>query len=160
MNNDFTGRLKELRQEHGFSQQDVAGMLNLSRQAVSKWENGNSYPDIENLRLLSDLYSVPLDDFFEDQQAVITETASDASISKVRTKSYLLLLGGIISYFISPAGLLTIPVILYLTKKADGLRLLIFTVSIIALVANGIDAYYIWQENIGGRLVDVELIEK
>ena len=57
-------RLKELHLEYGYSQKYVAEQLNISRQAISKWENGRSYPDIDNLRLLSALYDVSLDSFF------------------------------------------------------------------------------------------------
>lgn len=59
-------RLKELRLEYGYSQKYVAEQLNISRQAISKWENGRSYPDIDNLRLLSALYDVSLDSFFQN----------------------------------------------------------------------------------------------
>ena len=39
-------KLKELREQHGFTQTDVAEKLNISRQAISQWENEKSTPDI------------------------------------------------------------------------------------------------------------------
>ena len=49
-------RLKESRVNKGFSQGDVAEYLNISRQSISKWENNNSYPDLDNLVKLSTYY--------------------------------------------------------------------------------------------------------
>lgn len=55
-------RLKELREEKKYSQAYVADRLNVSRQAISKWENGWTSPDIDNLILLSELYGVRLEE--------------------------------------------------------------------------------------------------
>ncbi len=53
--------LKALRTEKGLSQEEVAGALFLSRQSVSKWENGQAEPGVENLKALARLYGVSLD---------------------------------------------------------------------------------------------------
>ena len=53
--------LKRRRKEHRLTQEEVASKLGISRQSISKWENGNSYPDIDNLILLSELYGVSVD---------------------------------------------------------------------------------------------------
>lgn len=54
-------RLYELRKQHGYSQDELAEMLNVSRQAVSKWERSESSPDTDNLIALARLYNVSLD---------------------------------------------------------------------------------------------------
>ena len=54
--------IKKLRKEKSLSQEQLAEMLNVSRQAVSKWESGKTYPDIDNLILLKDIFNVTLDD--------------------------------------------------------------------------------------------------
>ena len=46
---DIAGRLQELRKKAGYSQEQVAELLGLSRQAVSKWESGQGKPDIDNI---------------------------------------------------------------------------------------------------------------
>lgn len=46
-------RLKVARKNAGLSQNEVAEKLHISRQAISQWENGRSYPDLDNLTLLS-----------------------------------------------------------------------------------------------------------
>ena len=54
-------RLKDLRKEAGYSQEQVAELLNVSRQAVSKWESAQGYPDIENIIKLAQMYEVSTD---------------------------------------------------------------------------------------------------
>ena len=53
--------LKRLRKEHQYTQENVAEKINVSRQSIAKWENGESTPDIDTLIKLSKLYNVTLD---------------------------------------------------------------------------------------------------
>lgn len=55
-------KLLELRRKKGMSQEQVANVLNVSRQTVSKWETGQSYPDFDKLVPLSELYQISLDE--------------------------------------------------------------------------------------------------
>lgn len=55
-------RLYELRKQHGLSQDELAEKLNVSRQAVSKWERSESSPDTDNLIALAKLYGISLDE--------------------------------------------------------------------------------------------------
>ena len=61
-------QLKKLRESKGFSQEDVAKKIGVTRQAVYKWENDKSYPDINNLILLSEMYNVTLDELIKGNQ--------------------------------------------------------------------------------------------
>ncbi|MEX0418058.1 helix-turn-helix domain-containing protein [Bacillus sp. C30] len=61
-------QLKKLRESKGFSQEDVAKKIGVTRQAVYKWENDKSYPDIDNLILLSEMYNVTLDELIKGNQ--------------------------------------------------------------------------------------------
>lgn len=54
-------RLQRLRKEHHFSQEQLAEKLQVSRQAVSKWENGQTAPDLNNIITMSNLYEVTTD---------------------------------------------------------------------------------------------------
>ena len=56
--------LQELRRAAGLSQKEVAGRLFVSRQSVSKWENGQAEPGVENLKALAELYGVSMDELF------------------------------------------------------------------------------------------------
>ena len=59
---DFYVRLKEARQKKGLSQADAADKLNVSRQAISRWETGKGFPDINFLTPISELYDISIDE--------------------------------------------------------------------------------------------------
>lgn len=73
MDKQLGSRLKEARLNKGFSQSDVAVKINISRQAISRWENNTSYPDIENLVYLSEYYDVSMDELLMGQKQVPIE---------------------------------------------------------------------------------------
>lgn len=58
----FSDNLSELRKLRGFSQEELANMIGVSRQTLSKYETGESLPDIEKCRLLADTFEVTIDD--------------------------------------------------------------------------------------------------
>lgn len=62
-------KLAELRAENNMSQFEVAEELNVSRQAISRWETGRAKPSTEKLIALSRLYGVPLDELVGDEPA-------------------------------------------------------------------------------------------
>ena len=57
-------RLLQLRREREVSQIELAETLNVSRQAVSRWETGQSTPSAEKLQFLAEFYGVTLDELF------------------------------------------------------------------------------------------------
>lgn len=57
----FGERLKRERVAQQLTQREMAAQLNVSRQTISSWETGNSYPDIDRLIQLSDIYQISLD---------------------------------------------------------------------------------------------------
>jgi AbrB family looped-hinge helix DNA binding protein len=58
----FNENLIRLRKINQMTQEDVAEAVGVSRQAVAKWESGDSIPDLEKCRLLAELFGVSLDD--------------------------------------------------------------------------------------------------
>ena len=58
---DFRARFKELRLENRVTQKQIADMLNMSKMAVSHWENGDSEPSIEQLKILAKFFNVTVD---------------------------------------------------------------------------------------------------
>ncbi|MBP1584484.1 MAG: helix-turn-helix domain-containing protein [Lachnospiraceae bacterium] len=58
----FSDNLIELRKMNGFSQEELADMIGVSRQTLSKYETGESLPDIEKCKLLAEVFSVTMDD--------------------------------------------------------------------------------------------------
>ncbi len=57
----IVNRLKLMRSRMGLTQEDVAEKVGVSRQAVAKWEKGETLPDIESCIKLADLFEVPVD---------------------------------------------------------------------------------------------------
>ena len=55
-------RLKDARIESGYTQEQVAEQLDVSRQTISSWENGRTFPDVGSVVSLSDIYDVSLDE--------------------------------------------------------------------------------------------------
>lgn len=68
-------KLSFLRKEKGLSQENLADEMNVSRQAVSKWESGNVMPSLDNLIYLSRLYGVTIDSLIDDSQDLPPEPA-------------------------------------------------------------------------------------
>ncbi|PHB17138.1 helix-turn-helix domain-containing protein [Bacillus pseudomycoides] len=66
-------QLKKFRESKNFSQEDVARKVGVTRQAVYKWESNKSYPDIDNLILLSELYEVTIDELIKGSEDVREE---------------------------------------------------------------------------------------
>lgn len=62
--NLFSVRLKELRLQHGFSQQELAEILGIKRNTYSDWENGKCKPNYEKLEKIADFFGVSLDWLF------------------------------------------------------------------------------------------------
>ena len=65
---NFSEKLQLLRKSKGYTQEKLAEELNVSRQAVTRWESGMVYPDIENLIQISNLMHVTVDYLVRDQE--------------------------------------------------------------------------------------------
>lgn len=81
---EFNNKLYELRKQKGFSQEELANRLNVSRQTISKWEVGESTPDMENLVAISELFEISLDELVLDK---VPEEA-DTSAQVVKSELY------------------------------------------------------------------------
>ena len=68
-------RLQQLRKENGYSQDALAEKLGLSRQAISKWERGESSPDTDNLIALAELYHMTLDQLLGGEPSLLAAAA-------------------------------------------------------------------------------------
>lgn len=75
---NLSKKIYELRKANGMSQEQLAEKINVSRQSISKWESGESLPDIERLPDLSRIFHVSIDDLFQpgevDEHMRRTET--------------------------------------------------------------------------------------
>ncbi len=84
-------KLVQLRKEKGLTQIELAEALDVSRQAVSKWESGGALPATENLIFLSKLYGVTIDYLVNDEgeRPVPTET-KEAGASENRNRKWVI----------------------------------------------------------------------
>lgn len=74
-------KLYKLRKNSGFSQEQLAEQLNVSRQAISKWESGTAVPESEKLVAISNYFSVSVDYLLKDDEEVKMK-ASDSEIEE------------------------------------------------------------------------------
>ena len=58
----FKDNLANLRKLHVMTQEELAEKINVSRQSIAKWESGETVPDLEKCKLLSEIFGVSLDD--------------------------------------------------------------------------------------------------
>ena len=76
---DIAEKIIKLRKTNGWSQEDLAEKLYVSRQAISRWENGTALPDAENVLQISKLFNVTTDYLLND------DYESDSYISAIQT---------------------------------------------------------------------------
>ena len=69
MNIETAKRLFEYRKANGFSQEELAEKIGVSRQAISKWERSESSPDTDNLIALANLYGITIDELLNGTDA-------------------------------------------------------------------------------------------
>lgn len=65
---EFHQKLQELRKQRGLTQEELAQALYVSRTAISKWESGRGYPNIESLKAIAGFFSVTLDDLLSSDE--------------------------------------------------------------------------------------------
>src|SRR5699024_1910899 len=98
---ELGNQLQKLREKHDMSQQDLADKLNVSRQAIYKWENNKGYPDIENLIALSDVFQVTVDEMIRSDDKLREKINVDEDDSSFNDPGFYI---GIVIMFI---GILT-----------------------------------------------------
>lgn len=99
--------IKTIRKQNGYSQETLANQLNVVRQTVSKWENGQSVPDADMLEKIANLFEVPVDELLGNtiqkentesgydevakQLAILNEQLAKQSRSRKRTTKIVLI---------------------------------------------------------------------
>ena len=68
---EFNEKLQELRKRKGLTQEELAQALYVSRTAVSKWESGRGYPNIDSLKAIAVYFSVTVDDLLSGDQVLL-----------------------------------------------------------------------------------------
>lgn len=68
---EFNEKLQKLRKQKGLTQEELAQMLYVSRTAISKWESGRGFPNIESLKAISKFFSVSLDELLSGEEILV-----------------------------------------------------------------------------------------
>jgi len=93
-------QLQKLREQKNMSREELAQEMNVSRQAVYKWENNKGYPDIENLIKLSDLYNITLDELIKGDRSFQKKIVIDEKKNNIKDLSDPGFLVGFILVFV------------------------------------------------------------
>ena len=83
-------KIRELRKAINLTQEQLATSLNISAQAVSKWEMGLSYPDITMIPTLAGLFKVSIDDLLSGEKLIfISEKENRSNVNSINSVSLL-----------------------------------------------------------------------
>ena len=76
-------QIKKYRQEAQLSQEELANRVYVSRQTISSWENDKSYPDVNSLVLLSEIFQISLDNLIKGDIEVMKDVIQKEEIEKM-----------------------------------------------------------------------------
>ena len=98
---DFGNKIMKLRKQLGLSQEELAEKLGVARQTISKWELGETAPDLKQSKELSKIFNVSLDELTDnDIKEVLVEKVSNTEKTSKKTLSILKILATAIIVFI------------------------------------------------------------
>ena len=109
---EFNEKLQELRKQRGLTQEELAEKLYVSRTAISKWESGRGYPNIESLKAIAKFFEVTVDELLSTDE-ILTIAEED---NKQKEKHFCDLIYGLLD--LSIIMLLFLP---FFAEKADGI---------------------------------------
>ena len=141
---EFHEKLQELRKQKGLTQEELAESLYVSRTAISKWESGRGYPNIDSLKAISKFFSVTIDELLSGEEVLtIAEEDQKQKESILRDMVFGLLDLSVAMFFFVPFfgqkadGYVQAVSLLFLTEIAPYLKAAYF-VTVIGMVAFGI----------------------
>ncbi len=86
---EFKEKLQELRKNKGLTQEELAEILYVSRTAISKWESGRGYPNIESLKDISKFFDVSIDDLLSGEKLIfIAENENKTNMQNLRDRLF------------------------------------------------------------------------
>ena len=80
---EFNEKLQELRKSKGLTQEELAESLYVSRTAISKWESGRGYPNIDSLKEISKFFSVTIDELLSSEKIIYIAEKENRSNVKI-----------------------------------------------------------------------------
>ncbi|MBR5497488.1 MAG: helix-turn-helix transcriptional regulator [Clostridia bacterium] len=141
---EFNENLKELRKQKGLTQEELAQQLFVSRTAISKWESGRGYPNIDSLKAISVFFSVTVDELLSgDKLLTIAQEDNKRNEKHFRDLVFGLLDCSISLFFFLPffgqetGDIIQAVSLLSLTGSASYLKI-VYLIVVIGTVAMGI----------------------
>lgn len=119
---DIGNKIKTYRQVRGFSQEELAKKVYVSRQTVSNWETNKRYPDIQNILLLSVLFDVSVDELVKGDLEAMKEKLSNRKVNAAMSVyTYMMLIAtllgaismGLVVYFENEPIVILIPIVCF-----------------------------------------------
>ena len=88
---EFSQKLRSIRKKNGISQEELANQLNVSRQAVSRWESGQGFPETDKLLMIANIFSISLDYLLKNSGEENADSEDDAGyyVSRETANGYL-----------------------------------------------------------------------
>ena len=141
---EFNEKLQELRKQKSLTQEELAEKLFVSRTAISKWESGRGYPNIDSLKGIARLFSVTMDELLStDEVLTIAEEDTKQKQNHLRELMFALLDVSTLMFFFLPffgqkmSGTVYEVSLLSLTETSLYVKIAYFTITI-AIVLFGI----------------------
>ena len=141
---EFNEKLQQLRKQKGLTQEELAEALFVSRTAISKWESGRGYPNIDSLKELAKFFSVTIDELLSGEELLtLAEENQKQKESYLRDLVFGLLdLSGVMFFFLpffgqKQEGFVQAVSLTALTDIAPYLKAAYFAV-VIGIIATGI----------------------
>ena len=141
---EFNEKLQELRKQKGLTQEELAEVLFVSRTAVSKWESGRGYPNIDSLKAIAKFFKVTIDELLSgDELLTIAEENTRQKENQFRDLVFGLLDCSVAMFFFLPffrqkeAAPIQAVSLLSLSQIASYLKIAYFVV-VTGIVASGI----------------------
>ena len=139
---DFSRKLQELRKQKGLTQEELAQALYVSRTAVSKWESGRGYPNIESLRQIAKFFSVTVDQLLSGEEVLsIAQEDQKRKVTNLRDLVFGLLDLSLILFLFLPLfgqtvdGALQEVSLLALSETASYLKIAYFTLVTVTVLS-------------------------
>lgn len=148
---DISIKLKKARLEGNLTQEAVAEKVGVTRQTISNWENGKSYPDIVSIIILSDVYEMTLDSLLKGDDDMIKHLKESTNVTKSNKQLVLsFLLAGVLSVvFILIRIFVPIPTITGIIPSI--IAMTIFAVGIIIVLVGSINIQKLAEQHTSNK---------
>ena len=138
---EFNEKLQELRKQKGLTQEEVADLLYVSRTAISKWESGRGYPNIESLKRIAKVFSVTVDELLSNGELLsIAEQDNKQKQNSLRDLCFGLLDVSVLLLYFLPffaqkvAGVISEVSLLMLTSVSPYLKIVYFVLTALIII--------------------------